>query len=149
MKERVLAPVEARRGVQIMLVDTGGRVVLPPDPSVPTNKALSEILGLAATDPSKPWADGRAYLRAEAATFATGASPGLGWRVISRQPLSVALAGAESLRTYFLAGGLALGLLSAVIGWLLAGRLVRPVEDLARDAASLALGSNLPEGARG
>lgn len=144
MKERVLAPVEARRNVQIMLVDTAGRVVLPPDPAIPFKATLPQVLGPAAGDPGAPWADGRTYLSAEAATFATGASPGLGWRVVARQPMSVALAGADSLRSYFVAGGLALGLLSALVGWLLAARLVRPVEDLARDAAALAPGTNLP-----
>lgn len=143
MKERVLAPVEARRNVQLMLLDTFGRVILPPDPSIPVGKPFAEVLGAALATPTLPWADGRTYLRAEAPTFATGASPGLGWRVVVRQPMSVALAATESLRTYFLAGGLVLGLLSALIGWLLAARIMRPVEDLARDAAALAPGANL------
>lgn len=143
IKDRVLAPVEARRNVQLMLVDTSGRVLLPPDGSIPVGKPLSEILGAAVAAAARPWSDGRTYLRAEAPTFATGASPGLGWRVVVRQPMSVALAATESLRTYFLAGGLVLGLLSALIGWLLAARIMRPVEDLARDAAALAPGANL------
>lgn len=143
MKDHVLAPVETRRKVQIMLVDTGGRVVLPPDGATPVGKPFTELLGAAASGRARAWSDGRDYLSAEVPTFATGASPGLGWRVVARQPMSVALAGAESLRTYFLAGGLALGLLSAAIGWLLAARIVRPVEDLARDAAALGPGTNL------
>jgi signal transduction histidine kinase len=143
MKERALAPVESARKVQLMLVDTTGRVVMPPDPSVPIGRPFAALLGAASTDPSAAWADGRSYLRAEAPTFATGAFPGLGWRVVARQPMAVALAGAEGLRNYFLAGGLALGLLSAAIGWLLAGRIVRPVSDLARAASALTPGTNL------
>jgi signal transduction histidine kinase len=144
MKEQVLAPAEAGRKVQIMLVDTAGRVVLTPDGSTAVGKPLTEVLGPAGADGSKPWSDGRTYLRADAPTFAAGASPGLGWRVIARQPLEAALASSDSLRRYFLAGGLALGLLSAIGGWFWAARIVRPVEDLARDAAALAPGANLP-----
>ncbi len=143
LTDRTLAPVEAARKVQLMLVDTTGRVVLPPDTTVPVGKPYVQLLAASATDPAAGWADGRAYLRAEAPTFATGAFPGLGWRVVARQPLVVALSGAEAMRTWFLAGGLALGLFSAAVGWLLAGRIVQPVADLARAASALTPGSSL------
>ena len=143
MKDRTLAPVETARKVQLMLVDTGGRVVMPPDATVPVGKPFRDVVGASVSNRLAAWSDGNAYLRAEAPTFATGAFPGLGWRVVSRQPLEVAVSGAERLRTLFLAGGLALGLLSAAIGWLLAGRIVRPVSELARAAAELAPGTNL------
>jgi len=148
MKEQVLAPVEQRRKVQILLADTSGRVVLAPDAAIPVGKPLVDVLGAAAAAADSPWQDGRNYLRAEAATFATGAFPGLGWRVVARQPIDTALAGADQLRSYLLVGGLALGLVSALIGWLLAARLVQPVTQLARDAAALAPGANLPAASR-
>jgi PAS domain S-box-containing protein len=144
VKERVLAPVEARRNVQLLLVDSSGRIVLSPAASAPAGQRLADAMGGAASDATQPWSDGRLYLQSVAPTFATGAFPGLGWRVVARQPMDVALAGADSLRAYFLAGGLVLGLLAGCMGWLLAGRIVRPVLELARDAAALRPGCNLP-----
>ncbi|RYY72617.1 MAG: HAMP domain-containing protein, partial [Comamonadaceae bacterium] len=143
LQQRVLAPVEARRGVQILLVDTHGAVVLPPDAAIAVGTPLQRVLGPAGADPRAAWADGTEYLRAEAPTFATGSFPGLGWRVVVRQPMAVVLAQSDRLRNLLLAGGLGLGLLAAGLGWLIAGRLARPVSQLARAASELALGTNL------
>lgn len=144
VKRTVLGPVEASRKVQLMLVDTSGRITLPPDTTIAMGTPLAQAMGEAAQSADAAWSDGSQYLHAQANSFASGAFPGLGWRVVARQPMSVALAASERLRAFFLAGGLLLGSFAAALGWLGAGRLVRPVAELASAAARLAPGSNLP-----
>ncbi len=143
LREQVLQPVEASRSVEIMLVDTAGNIVLTPHRSVRLGTPLHTLLGTASVKGPGPWADGKDYLAAEAPTFASGVFQGLGWRVVVRQPVSAALAPADRLRDLFLAGGMALGLLAAAIGWVVTGRLVKPVSDLARAASALVPGRNL------
>lgn len=143
IRNRVLDPVEANRGVQLMLVDTAGNVALPPSKDVKVGAKFSELAGGAAPRGVGAWSDGEQYLTSEAPTFASGSFPGLGWRVVARQPLDVALAPARRLRDLVLLAGALLGLLAAGLGWVVAGRLVKPVTHLARDARAATQGNRL------
>jgi PAS domain S-box-containing protein len=148
IQDHVLRPVEASRAVQILLVDSSGAVVLPPDASVPVGTPLRKLQGDAAGRTTGRWADGVNYLSVDVPTSASGRFPGLGWRVVVRQPMSIVLAPADRLRSLFLLGGLLIGLLAAVIAWVVTGRIVKPVADLARAAAGLAEGQNLGDPSR-
>ncbi|HYF60508.1 MAG TPA: ATP-binding protein [Burkholderiaceae bacterium] len=140
LRDRVLEPIAAGRRVEILLVDTAGAVVLPPVPSVPMGTPLARLVGDRPPAGAGAWADGAEYLTAEAATFASGAFRGLGWRVLVRQPTAVVLVEARRLRDLFLVGGAVLGLAAAAIGWAVTGMLVRPFSDLARVASDLRAG---------
>ncbi|MFY0524663.1 ATP-binding protein [Archangium gephyra] len=98
------------------------------------------------------WEDGRAYLTGIAPLRATGTTPALGWTVMVLQPSEVAFQPAVAVRERLTGLGLLAGLLLAVVGWALAGRVARPLTDIAAAAERLRAGEydvRLPHGKRG
>ena len=139
-----------REGAEILILSRDGAVLLGPPalqgaalpPDVP---AGGRPLDPSATSRVGPWPDGAAaaaYLSAQARTSGYRDYPGLGWQVVVRQSADRALASAAALRENILAAGSAVALAAALLAWLLAGLIARPMRDLAR--AAEALGRNQP-----
>ncbi|WP_157991660.1 ATP-binding protein [Caldimonas tepidiphila] len=142
LREHVFGPLKERRGVEAILVDTAGKVVLAGAADLPTGTDLGAISRLHGAPAGRvTWADGRDYLTYVAGTGPRGRFPGFGWKVVARQPVEAALAPAHNLRNAFLAGALALGLAAVPLAWLVAGRLVRPVRLLAEAASATEAGA--------
>lgn len=136
IRDSVLGPLKERRDVALLLVNTAGKVVLAPDKRIPVGSTLSALVdrmpGSEAT--VSRWSDGQDYLTTVAPTMPKGAFPGFGWQVVVRQPTATALASVATLRHGFFAGALCIALVSAVIAWLVAGRILLPVRRLAASA---------------
>jgi PAS domain S-box-containing protein len=143
VKNDLLGPLERDRQVQIAVIDTAGKVVLSPDALHPIGTDLRAFADMGEAAP-KVWSDGKEYLTSVALTGASGAFPGFGWHVVVRQPMSVVLAATDRLRILSLLGALLLGSIGAGAAWLVAGRIVKPVADLARAASGLQLGEGIP-----
>jgi len=97
------------------------------------------------------WEDGQAWLTGVAPLRATDATPVLGWTVLVLQPTAVAFQPAVEARVRLTGLGLLAGLLLAGVGWLLAGRVTRPLADIAAVAERLSAGQydlKLPHGER-
>jgi PAS domain-containing protein len=139
LRQRIFDPLQAQRGVEAFLVDTSGKVVLGDAARMPTGTDLAAVVGpLAGAHATRvTWDDGHDYLTFVAATAPSGRFAGFGWKVVARQPFDAALAPAQTLRNAFLAGALALGLGAIPLAWMVAGRLVRPVRQLAEAASAM------------
>jgi diguanylate cyclase (GGDEF)-like protein len=94
------------------------------------------------------WRDGLAYLTASCRipsisgpTGKTGAID-LGWTVVTRQPMSIALAGAWAPFGSAVVLGSVSALLAVLLAWRLAGHLARPLTDLAASARLMADGQS-------
>ena len=89
VQRSVMAGVEKRRRVEILIVDASGRVILGPGDVA--GRALNlPSLRLAKTNQRwgytlEQWPDGRSYLVGFARGRGHGSYPGLGWTVLSRQ----------------------------------------------------------------
>jgi signal transduction histidine kinase len=97
------------------------------------------------------WEDGQAYLTGVAPLRATDATPVLSWTVLVLQPAGTAFQPAVAARVRLTGLGLLAGLLLALTGWALAGRLTRPLADIAEVAERLRAGQydlRLPHGER-
>jgi signal transduction histidine kinase len=138
-----LSPVEVSRKVQILLLDTQGAVVLAPDASIAIGTRLPFLGDISAKGHPVRWSDGVDYLTAQVPTGPSGAFKGLGWRVVVRQPTSAAFETVNQLRNLFVLGGLSVGCIAALIAWVVAGLIVKPVSELASAASALATGENL------
>lgn len=136
LRLRVFGPIKHRRGVEAFLVDSAGKVVLAGAPDLPVGAELAWAMGHEGGASTRRWADGQKYLTFVAATGPQGAFRVFGWRVVARQPYAAATAPVQKLRVAFVTGALAIGLAGAVLAWWVAGRLVRPVRELAAAAAS-------------
>lgn len=69
--------------------------------------------------------------------------PGLGWTVIIRQPADIAFASIYQLEKFIILAGLAVAVVFGIIGWFMAGWIVRPLNKIAKTADLLSSGANV------
>jgi diguanylate cyclase len=129
-----LTPARRRAGLEFMVVNAAGTVVLSTSPRAD--------LRLPAAAPGPPiqrlrWPDGREFFTAMRQSQGYRDQPGFGWRVIVRQPLAQAVAPLRQLQQYFAVTGAAMAAVSALLGMWLAAFLSRPITALARSAERL------------
>jgi len=86
------------------------------------------------------WANGKTYLVGWAKSSGYREYAGLGWVAVMREDVTQAFAPAAQLRQRILLMGLGLGLLFAWMGWLMAGRIVRPIARISAAADKIAAG---------
>lgn len=86
------------------------------------------------------WNDGKTYLTGYAKSSGYREYPGLGWTSLVRQEVGLAFAPAQRLQQQILLAGGLLGLLFAWFGWLLAGRIARPITRISHAAERIAAG---------
>ena len=79
--------------------------------------------------------DGDGFLVASRSLRDAGNDPGPGWQALARLPIEAALAPARVLRRDILLYGLGASLLAALLGWVAAAWLARPLRHLADAAA--------------
>jgi len=88
----------------------------------------------------KEWEEGQDYLTGMSIGEGYDEYPGLGWRVVVRQPTAVAFAPVETLETRILWIGLLASLVTAVLGWLLASIVTRPLKRITETASLMEQG---------
>lgn len=137
-----------RAGAEILILARDGSVLLGPAALQGSPLPADVLTGGRPLDPQGAsrvglWPDSTAsYLSARAATAGHRDYPGLGWQVVVRQTADRALAPAAALRRRILMAGSAVALAAALLAWLLAGLIARPLRELALAAG--ALGSDRP-----
>lgn len=146
-RARLLRPQLAERGVEVLVFDRGGNLLLGPPGSaglrLPTDVAAT--LGRR-SHAVADWLDAhgrpRPMLTAVAEVRGRRADDALGWHVVLRQPLDEALAPARALQHHiWLVGGGAAAVFAG-ISWLLSGWLTAPLTRLAQRAREALDGSS-------
>ncbi|MET3411450.1 two-component sensor histidine kinase [Methylobacterium sp. 1030] len=138
-----------RQGAEILILSRDGTVLLGPPALQGAPLPRSVLAGGRPLDPEGtsrvgPWPDDAAYLSARASTAGHRDYPGLGWQVVVRQTADRALTSVAALRGGILATGSAVALAAALLAWLLAGLIARPLLDLAAAAETLGRDQPLP-----
>ncbi|WP_051971487.1 sensor histidine kinase [Massilia sp. 9096] len=140
VQQSIIAPLEASRKVDAMIVDARGKVLLGPPGLQGTRLPASAMGQLANRDrgfEQQMWPDGQHYLVGMAGSQGYADYPGLGWKVLVRENLDTALAPVQLLRRYALASGVGLALLFSVAGAFVARWITRPLNRLAGAARNL------------
>ncbi|TCI23549.1 diguanylate cyclase [Exiguobacterium sp. SL-9] len=86
------------------------------------------------------WADGKSYLTGVATGEGYENYAGLGWSVVVRQPTEVAFAPVVSLERNILSIGLIASVVTAILGWLLAAFITRPLQRITETATLMEQG---------
>ena len=86
------------------------------------------------------WSNGKTYLVGYAKSSGYRDYPGMGWISLMREDVTLAFAPARELRQRILVTGGLLGLLFAWLGWLMAGRIAKPITRISQAADKLAAG---------
>lgn len=137
VRDHVLGPLKVKRGVEVFIVDTKGKVVLGSG-ATPVGTSLAMLSSDRMPSAQRVvWPGGNTYLSFVADVLPQGRFSGFGWKVVVRQPYDLAFGPARNLRYAFFLGALAFGLAAAGIARVVAGRLTLPVRLLA-DAAKRA-----------
>lgn len=126
---------------EILIVDKSGNVLYPR--ALAGNAQLPRGVPEGAASSVARWNDGIEYLSSEVPVRA-GTSNDLGWRIVVRQSIDLALAPAHELRRQLLALGLAAALLATLVAIWLARSISRPIEQLATAARRVQQRSDAP-----
>ncbi|MGH8494425.1 MAG: sensor domain-containing diguanylate cyclase [Moraxellaceae bacterium] len=146
VENAVLTPARRQAGIEIFIVNSAGKVILAPDHVLDTRLPPLEKLG---DTTALRWPDGREYLTGLRVSHGFRDYPGLGWKVITRQPVEKAFASVRLLQTYIVATGIVLAVIFALLGMWLAHLISRPLVQLAHGADRIRQGDeqgHLPEG---
>ena len=87
--------------------------------------------------------DGKAYVVGVAESTGIDGYPGLGWTVVTRQPADMAFAEAHEIRGEILLWGSLLAIAFAALGWVVAGVITGPLNQIAEAATRLSEGSEV------
>jgi signal transduction histidine kinase len=143
-------------GTEALLLDHDGAVLIGPasvngkrwkstdestDTAMPTIRANTPGSSAGSTARIEALADGRRYLVAHATPGAADALRALGWRVAVLQPLQDATQRARILQVQIAAILLGLGLLTTLLGVVLARHLTRDLDAIARSADTVRSGA--------
>lgn len=152
VERSVLAPLQAHeKNVEIIIVSrTENTVLLGPKAMVGTPLNISSVKRAQAGENGwelVTWPDGNEYVTGFALDSGYLNYPGLGWTVLVREPKASALLAVRELRTYILAVGLFAVMLFAVMGWLMAELISKPLRSLTEAADRLRTGEavTIPE----
>ncbi|MGG5811863.1 PAS domain-containing protein [Falsiroseomonas sp. CW058] len=146
IERSVLVPLRLRMpGAEGFILSADGTVLL--GPAGWRGRSLAQEAGFAAARAGQGWHGpgtpdptggeaARQAITGWAPTRGHRDYPGLGWTVAVRQDAAVAHARAAGLRDRILALGAAVAAVAALLGWLIAARLARPIEALAARATT-------------
>ncbi|WP_017904991.1 diguanylate cyclase domain-containing protein [Pseudomonas asplenii] len=145
LRQSLKRPLQARRKIEFFVVAADHRILLGPreDIGQPLHLPLLDSPNTPPRWAVQRWPDGQEYLTGLASSRGHEAYAGLGWTVITRQTLDEAYAPSKALQRDILVWGVALALIVAVIGWLLATWFTRPLNVIANAADRLSLGETM------
>jgi diguanylate cyclase (GGDEF)-like protein len=135
IRRQLLARLDPALQTDLWVTSADGTIVLGPAETAPvlTPEQLMATAGGGAADEGLDISDGQALVAA-VGTRGFDTYEGLGWRVVARRPMTIALVDAnETILTIFLIG-LAAAVASSLAAALIAGRVMRPLSLLADNA---------------
>jgi two-component sensor histidine kinase len=140
VERSVLVGAARHASAEMLVIAQDGQVILGPKGLQHTVLDLGSIRASRADGGGamvERWPDGRDYVVGYARSQGHREYPGLGWTILARQPLEVAMAPVSTLRQSILLGGLAMLLASLGVGWFMASRLASPLARLRKAADRL------------
>ncbi len=144
VRQSLLKPIQQRLpGLEFMVVSKDHTILLGPKEMIGQQLNFKWDAIEQQSWSLQRWPDGQVYLTGFAMSDGHGDYPGLGWTVVARQPLDAAYASAHELQTEILTGGIVLAVIFAVIGWLLAGFITKPLNQIVTAARRLSAGENV------
>jgi diguanylate cyclase (GGDEF) domain len=146
VEESIMKPLENRNNLDMFIVSKDNTVLLGPDEMIGEKLNLNSINNAKNEENNwniETWNDGKKYL--------TGYSPesgyrnykGLGWTIVVRQPIDIAYAPIQKLINFIILIGIVLAGAFALIGWVTAGVIAKPLQKIVLTANQLRLGDKV------
>ena len=134
-----LTDVSKRKGIDIFIIDNE-HSVLYPDNHFPNNIEVPKVLPKDGQFKSLLWQDDEKYLTS-LVSVRSPESTNLGWQIVVRQPLSIAMSAVKEVHKLLLFFGVFATLLCMLLAYKFASTLSRPLERLALTAKSTQQGN--------
>jgi signal transduction histidine kinase len=145
VQNSVLRAVAKRDNVEMLVLSKNSDILLAP-PSFKQQETKLKSFKLAKTGKNsytvETWSDGKQYLTGFSPSAGYLDYPGLNWIILVRQRTDIAFAGAATLQRQVIIWGVVLGLISALLSWLVANRIVKPILAISRAAERIRTGNN-------
>lgn len=130
VQKSLLQAVEKHNFVEVLILSHDGTVLLG-SPELESKQLNFANDKADRTDQDsyqvKTWSDGKSYVSGFAQTKGYRNYPGLGWLVLVRQKSDVAFAGARQLQQQIFSLTIGLGVVLAILVWIVANSLARPM----------------------
>ncbi len=142
LTQSVLDPMVARNpGTDVLVLDTAGTIILgSPNlqgTSIPASSAVWRAAAQRDSYALETWPDGTTYLIGASRTTGLQDYPGLGWTILIRQDAKAAFSPALKLGRELLVYGVFLAGVAALLGWITAWCICRPLLKLANAADAI------------
>lgn len=147
VERSVLGQLRDETGVEAMILAADGTVILGPPSLVGKPLAIASAQGTVQDGDAgvESWPDGRAFLTSVVQTKGYRDYPGLGWRVVLRQPVDQAMAPVVELRNRVIAWGAFASLLAVLVGHVLATWLSAPLRAMSRAVEAAGTDGAMPD----
>jgi diguanylate cyclase (GGDEF)-like protein/PAS domain S-box-containing protein len=135
----ILEPVRrAAQFQELAIVSESGAVLFGPEEAQRLDlSGLSHARAGGTLYSLETWPDGEAYIAGFAPARGHRDFPGFGWVVVAREPARFAFAAVRPIEFAACVISIGIGLLFAVVGWFVAGRIAAPIERLTSAAVRL------------
>lgn len=143
VEKALLQPLSKHSQLEVLILSQDGTVLLGPPSLAFQPLTLNSLQASPSQSPSyhvETWPDRITYLTGVTRTKGHGDYPGLGWRVLVRQPIAIAFAPARQLQRQIFWWGLIVGVLFASMSWIFVERITRPLLALAAVAECIRRG---------
>ncbi|WGI26334.1 diguanylate cyclase [Halomonas alkaliantarctica] len=138
IQQSMFSPAKQRQDNEILLLSANGTVLLGPEALMGKSlDSLEHIPNPTNTSPQwaiETWPNGEQFVTGYARSNGFEDFSGLGWIAVTRNPIASAFAPVEQLQAAIMGIGILLALIFAMIGWIIASRMVAPLTRLARAA---------------
>ncbi|MGO2392168.1 MAG: diguanylate cyclase domain-containing protein [Halomonas sp.] len=146
VENSMLSPSVHQQDTEMLLLSADNTVLLGPAEMI--GQPLNTLKHLPSRDNPTPqwaietWPSGERFVTGYTRSSGFEDFPGLGWVAVSRQPIATAFAPVKQLQAAIMGTGVLLALVFALIGWIIASRMVAPLTRLARAADRIKEGEN-------
>lgn len=147
VQQSMLSPSSQQHSAEMLLLAGDGTVILGPKTLL--GQPLDSLEHMPAPGDTSPqwaietWPNGERFVTGYTRSSGFENFPGLGWVAVSRQPVASAFAPVEKLQAAIMGTGLLLALLLAMVGWVIASRMVTPLARLAKAADNIQDGDHV------
>ncbi len=149
VEQTIIEPLqkEKKRKIDVFIVSSKDNVVLlGPDELVGESVSLESVSKAQSGENGwslEQWPDGKNYLTGYAFGKGYLDYQGLGWTILVRQPETVAYESVNELQHYIITIGVIVTILTAVLGWFLAGNITKPLHRISKASQQLKNGEDV------
>lgn len=146
VRSSIMKPLKSRDNLEVFIISSDNAVLLGPDGMLGENLNLSILNDYKNNENGwkiELWSDGKNYLTGYSSENGYKDYKGLGWKVLVRQPVEIAYKPVDTLINFIIIIGIISAGIFGFIGWISAGIIAKPLQQIVLTANLLRLGEKV------